>query len=113
VIVLLPEYHHQLAFDVAGALEAVVILARAQGMAVDVGREVAYRGCDARVESAAVGEVAAEAHARGADAAVAGWEGEKEGDGGGGVGVVGGEFLALGEVLAVVGRSRSLNTIHC
>ncbi len=70
--ILFPEYHHQLAFDVACALETIVALTRAEGMAVDVGREVAYRGRDARVESAAVGEVAAEAHAGGADAAVAG-----------------------------------------
>lgn len=49
---------------------------------MDVGREVAYRGGDARVEGAAVGEVAAEAHAGGADASVAGWEGEEEGDDG-------------------------------
>lgn len=63
---------------------------------MDVGREVAHCGRDARVEGAAVGEVAAEAHAGGADAAVAGWEGEEEGDGGGGVGIVGREFLVGG-----------------
>jgi len=49
---------------------------------VDVGREVAHCGRDALVEGAAVGEVAAEAHARGADVTVAGWEGEEERDGG-------------------------------
>ena len=62
---------------------------------MDIGGEVADRGADTLVEGAAVGEVPAETHARGADAAGAGGEGEEQGDGGGGVGVVGGEFLQL------------------
>lgn len=71
--------------------------------------EVADGGRDAGVESAAVGEVAAETHARGADSAGAGWQGEEVGDCEGGVFVVGGEGLDLlarrgGVVLRVEGR---------
>tara|TARA_R110002003_G_scaffold122_9_gene11088 strand:- start:13499 stop:13651 length:153 start_codon:yes stop_codon:yes gene_type:complete len=41
------------------ALDAVVVLAGAQRAAVDVRCEVAYRGCDARVQRAAVRKMAA------------------------------------------------------
>ena len=60
---------------------------------MDIGCEVADRGADALVEGAAIGEMPSETHAGCADAAGAGREGEEEGDGSGGVGVVGGEFL--------------------
>ena len=56
--------------------------------------KVADCGADARVEGAAVGEVAAEAHARCADAAIAGGQGVQEGGRELGVFVVGREFLA-------------------
>jgi hypothetical protein len=44
---------------------------------VDVGCEVAYGGGDAWVQGAAVGEMSAETHSCGANAAVAGGEGEE------------------------------------
>ena len=59
VVIQLPEYHNELALDVPGALEAIVVLACAQRRAVDVGREVAHCGRDARVQRAAVREVSA------------------------------------------------------
>jgi hypothetical protein len=62
-------------------------------VAVDVCCEVADCGADAGVERAAVGEVAAEAHACCADSAIAGFEAFEEVDGEGGVFVVGGELL--------------------
>ena len=65
VVVALAEDHDELAFDVAGAGEGVVVFALAERVRVDVGGEVADGGADAFVERAAVGEVAAEAHAWG------------------------------------------------
>ncbi len=64
-------------------------------MAMDIRRKVTNSGRDAPVQRAAVREMPTEAHARRADAAVAGWEGEEGGDGEGGVFVVGGEFLVV------------------
>lgn len=52
-------YHDKFAGDVFDAVQAVVLLALAQGVRVDVGGEVADRRSDALVESAAEGEVAA------------------------------------------------------
>lgn len=48
-------HHNEFTLNVAGALQAVVVLARAQRVAVDVGCEVTYCGGDAWVEGAAVG----------------------------------------------------------
>lgn len=56
-------------------------------------REIADSSRDSRVQRTAVREMPTETHARRADAAGAGWEGEEGGDGEGGVFVVGGEFL--------------------
>lgn len=64
-------------------------------MAMDIRRKVTHRSRDAPVQRAAVREMPTEAHARGPDAAGAGWEGEEGGDGEGGVFVVGGEFLVF------------------
>jgi hypothetical protein len=44
---------------------------------VEICCEVCYCGGDAGVQSTAVGEVAAETHSGGADAAVAGFQGEE------------------------------------
>lgn len=49
--------------DVFRAGEGVVGFVLAEGVAVDVGGEVAYCGGDAGIEGTAVGEVAAETHA--------------------------------------------------
>lgn len=71
---------------------------------MDVRREVAHCGGDARIQRTSVGEVPTETHAGCADAAGAGGEGEEEGDGEGGVFVVGGEgFGYLGGVKGVEG----------
>ena len=70
-------------------------------MAVYVCGEVAHRGCDSWVQGASVCQVATQAHACGADAAIASGEGKKKGDRGGGVGVVGGEFLAYIQVVSL------------
>lgn len=59
-------YHDELAVDVLDAVQAVVFLALAQGVGVDVGGEVADGGADALVEGAAEGEVASKAHSGGA-----------------------------------------------
>lgn len=80
VVVALAEDHDELAVDVARALEAVVSQALAEAVAVDVGGEVAHGGAHALVQRAAVREVAAQTHARGADAAVAGLEAEEQVD---------------------------------
>ena len=64
-------HHDELAGDVLDAVEAVVVLAVAESMRVDVGGEVAHGGSDAFVEGAAEGEVAAETHSCGANTAVA------------------------------------------
>lgn len=58
--------------DLPCTRETVVGETGAEGAAVQVGCEVRDGGGDARVEGAAVGEVAAETHARGADATGAG-----------------------------------------
>jgi hypothetical protein len=58
--------HDQLAADIFDALDAVVVLALAESLRVDVGGEVAHGGSDAFVEGATEGEVAAETHACGA-----------------------------------------------
>ena len=55
--------HNQLSADVFDTLDAVVVLALAESLRVDVGGEVAHSGSDAFVEGAAEGEVAAETHA--------------------------------------------------
>ena len=74
-------HHDQLAGDVFDALDAVVILALAERLRVDVSGKVAYCCSDAFVEGAAESEMAAETHAGCADAAGAGGEGEEEGGG--------------------------------
>lgn len=68
MVIQLAKYKHELC--VVGALcefrsasERVVRLAEAERVRVQVGGEVALCGCDAGVERAAVGEVAAETHA--------------------------------------------------
>lgn len=71
MIILLPEDHNQLPFNISRPGQAVVVLALAEAVRVDVRREIADGSCDARVEGTAVGEVAAEAHTCCADAAVA------------------------------------------
>lgn len=58
-------HHDELAGDVLDAVEAVVILAVAESVRVDIGGEVADCGLDAFIESGAEGEVAAETHASG------------------------------------------------
>ena len=63
--------HDQLAADVFDTLDAVIVLALAESLRVNVGGEVAHRGSDAFVEGAAEGEVAAETHSCGANTAVA------------------------------------------
>lgn len=63
--------HNQLSADVFDTLDAVVVLALAESLRVDVGGEVAHGGSDAFVEGAAEGEVAAETHSCGANTAVA------------------------------------------
>ena len=62
VVIHLAEDHDKLTLDVFCALQRVVAFARAQRRTVHVGREVAYRRYDARVESAAVRKVTAETH---------------------------------------------------
>lgn len=100
--VVLAEDHGDFAFEVGCALQRVVVLAAAEGVAVDIGCEVGDCGGDARVKRAAVGEVAAEAHARGAEAAGAGGEGEEGVDRQSGVFVVGGDgFLDLVRVARI------------
>jgi len=58
--------HDQLAADVFDAVEAVVVLAFAERVRVDVGGEVAHGCFYAFVECSAEGEVAAETHSCGA-----------------------------------------------
>lgn len=58
VVVLFAENHDKLALDVTSTLQTVVALAGAQRVAVDVGSEVADCSTDARVQGAAVGQVA-------------------------------------------------------
>lgn len=72
-------------------------------MRVDICREIAHRGRDTRVECAAVCEVPAETHARGADAAVACLEPQKGGDGELGVFVISGQLLGDFPLVARVG----------
>ena len=103
VVFALAEDHDELAFDVAGAGEGVVAFAGPERVAVDVGSEVADGGADPWVERAAVGEVAAEAHACCADAACACWKGEQGVDGEGGVFVVCGDLLGNLPFVACVG----------
>lgn len=57
---------------------------------MEIGGEIGYGGGDAGIEGTTEGEVTAETHAGGADAAVAGWEGEEVGDREGRVFIVGG-----------------------
>lgn len=64
-------HHDQLALDILDTLQAVVGLALAERAAVDVGGEEADGGAHALVEGAAESEMAAQAHARRADAPVA------------------------------------------
>ena len=59
--------------------------------------EVAYGRGDALVEGAAEGQMAAQTHASGTDAAGAGREGEEGRDGEGGVFVIGVNFLSKPE----------------
>ena len=59
-------HHDQLAGDVFDALDAVVVLALAERLRVDVSGKVAYCCSDAFVEGAAESEMAAETHAGGA-----------------------------------------------
>lgn len=82
-------HHDKLAFDLARPRQAVVVLPLTQRARVDIGRKVANGGRDAGVERAAEGEVAAEAHSRGAYAAVALGQGEEKVDGEGGVLIIG------------------------
>jgi hypothetical protein len=56
-------HHDELAGNVLDAVEAVVVLAMAESVRVDVGGEVADCGLDAFVEGRAESEVAAETHA--------------------------------------------------
>lgn len=56
-------HHDKLAGNVFDALDAVVVLALAESLRVDIGGEVAYCGSDAFVEGAAESEVPAETHA--------------------------------------------------
>ena len=58
-------HHDELAGDVLDAVEAVVVLAVAERVRVDVGGEVADCGLDAFVEGGAESEVPAETHAGG------------------------------------------------
>jgi hypothetical protein len=58
-------HHDELAADVFDAVQAVVVLAVAESVRVDIGGEVAHGGSDAFVEGAAESEVAAETHAGG------------------------------------------------
>lgn len=88
-------YHNQLPLNIPRPCQTVVILPLPERVAVDVRREVTYRGPDPAVERAAVREVSAQTHARGADPAVAGWQGEEVVDCEGGVFVIGGKFLYI------------------
>lgn len=85
-------HHDELPLNVPHPLQAVVP-ASPQRLGVYVRGKVAHGSGDAFVKGAAEGQVPAEAHARCADAAVAGGEGEEGGDGEGGVFVVGVDFL--------------------
>lgn len=98
-----PTDHDQLALDVPYSVEAVVLHPLAEGMAVHVGGKVAHGGSDLGVEGGAKGEVAAQAHARGSDAAVAGVEAQEEINGQRGVLVVGGDLFGDLPLVAVVG----------
>jgi hypothetical protein len=60
---------------------------------VNIRGKVAHCRLDPAIERASVSQMAAEAHARGADAAIAGVEGEKVVDAEAGVFVVSGQFL--------------------
>ena len=57
MVVHLSKDHHKLALDVFGALQRIVGLAGAERGTVNIGREVANRRDNARIECAAVGEV--------------------------------------------------------
>lgn len=70
---------------------------------MDVGCKVAHGGADAGVQRAAVRQVAAETHARGADAAIARGQGEERVDAQGGVFVVGRDGLVDFPLVAGVG----------
>lgn len=70
---------------------------------MDVGGEEAHGGLDAGVEGAAEGQVPAQAHARGADAAVACGQGEQRVDGELRVLVVGRDLLGDLVLVALVG----------
>jgi hypothetical protein len=58
--------HDKLAANIFDALDAVVVLALAESLRVDVGGEVAHGGSDAFVKGAAEGKMAAETHSCGA-----------------------------------------------
>jgi len=89
----LAEDHGQLALDVAGAREAVVALAPAQRVRVQVGRKVAHGGAHAWVQGAPERQVPAQAHARRAHAPVARPRPQQQRHGQSGVLVVRGQFL--------------------
>jgi hypothetical protein len=55
--------HDKFALNIFGALNAVVVLSSAESAAMNVGSEVAYSGTDTWVKGAAIGEMAAKAHA--------------------------------------------------
>ena len=59
-------HHDEFAGNILDTVEAVIILAMAESVRVDVGGEVADCGLDAFVEGSAESEVSAETHAGGA-----------------------------------------------
>jgi hypothetical protein len=64
--------HDQFALDVARPRQTVILLALAEGGAVNVGGKVADRRLDACIEGASIRQMSAEAHTRGAHTAIAG-----------------------------------------
>ena len=104
MIIQLPKNHNKLSLDILRPSKRVIILALAQRARVDISRKVAHRGRDAGIQRTAVCEVAAETHARCADASVAGFQALEEVDREGGVFIVGGELFGyLVGWLAVLG----------
>lgn len=98
-----PTYHDKFALDLGGPVQRVVLHALPKRVLVQVRREIAHRRADPAIQRAAIRQVASEAHARGADAAIAAGEREQHVDGQRGVLVVRGQPLARLERVAPVG----------
>jgi hypothetical protein len=67
-------YHQHLTLDFISPLQTVIILARSEGLAVDICSKVAHGSLDSRIERTTIRQMPTETHARGTDAAVACWE---------------------------------------